>query len=188
MSTQAIDPMQKMLGRTFGAVLAFGLVTILIGVILMVFTQESVKFFAVMTAIYLLISGIFMLVSSFTTDVGGTGLRVLSALAGVASILLGIYALRDIAQAVEILVLLIGFAWIIRGIAEVIDGIASPGMPGRGWAIFMGALSLVAGIVVLVWPVTSIGVLVWVTGLWLVVLGIVEVIGSFQLRKLADAV
>jgi uncharacterized membrane protein HdeD (DUF308 family) len=51
--------------------------------------------------------------------------------------------------------------------------------------IFLGALSLLAGIVVLLWPGITLGALVWVTGLWLVVLGIIEVIGSFQLRGMA---
>ena len=54
--------------------------------------------------------------------------------------------------------------------------------------IFIGALSLVAGIVILAWPAITLNALVWVTGLWLVFLGIVEVFGSFQLRKLAQTV
>ncbi len=54
--------------------------------------------------------------------------------------------------------------------------------------IFIGALSLIAGIVVLAWPAITLNALVWVTGLWLVFLGIVEVFGSFQLRKMAQTV
>jgi uncharacterized membrane protein HdeD (DUF308 family) len=65
------------------------------------------------------------------------------------------------------------------------EGFAKPGIPARGWVIFMGVLSLVAGIVVLVWPDITLQALVWLVGLWLVVLGVIEVIGSFQLRKLA---
>ena len=84
-----------------------------------------------------------------------------------------------------ILALLIGVGWVVRGIAEIIEGIANPGMPARGWVIFIGALSLVAGIVILAWPAITLNALVWVTGLWLVFLGIVEVFASFQLRKLA---
>ena len=55
-----------MLGRSFGVVLAFGVATLALGVILMVFTEESVKFFAVICGIYLILSGIFMLVASFS--------------------------------------------------------------------------------------------------------------------------
>ncbi len=187
MSTTSVDPIQGALGRTFGTVLAFGVATIALGVILMVFTEQSVKFFAVIAGIYLIFSGIFLMVASFSSETGGTGIRVLSAIAGLFSVLLGIVAFRGISQAVAILALLIGVGWVVRGIAELIEGIANPGMPARGWVIFIGALSLVAGLVVLAWPAITLNALVWVTGLWLVLLGIVEVFGSFQLRKLAQA-
>ena len=185
MSTSAVDSAARLLGRSFGVVLAFGLATVVLGIILMAFTAESVKFFAVICGIYLILSGIFMVVASFSHEMGTTGMRVISAIGGVLSILLGVFAFRGIAEAVFILALLIGFGWIIRGVADVIEGVANPGMPGRGWVIFIGALSLLAGIVVLSWPAITLEVLVWVTGLWLVVLGIIEVIGSFQLRGMA---
>ena len=187
MSTTSVDPIQGMLGRTFGAVLAFGLATIALGVILMVFTEQSVKFFAVIAGIYLIVSGIFLMVASFSSETGGTGIRALSAIAGLFSVLLGIVAFRGVSQAVAILALLIGVGWVVRGIAELIEGLANPGMPARGWVIFIGALSLVAGLVVLAWPAITLNALVWVTGLWLVFLGLVEVFGSFQLRKIAQA-
>jgi len=185
MSTSAVGSPSQLLGRSFEVLLAFGLATVLLGVILMVFTEESVKFFAVICGIYLILSGIFMLVASFSESMQGAGLRVISAIGGLLSVLLGIVAFRGIAQAVFILALLIGFGWVIRGIAEVMEGIANPGMPGRGWAIFIGLLSLLAGIVVLAWPAITLNALVWVTGLWLVVLGVIEIIGSFQLKAMA---
>jgi uncharacterized membrane protein HdeD (DUF308 family) len=186
MSTSSADA-SRLLGRSFGVVLAFGIATVVLGIILMVFTEESVKFFAVICGIYLILSGIFMLVASFSDDMASTGMRVISAVGGLLSILLGIVALRGLAQAVAILALLIGVGWIIRGVADLVEGIAHPGMPARGWVIFLGLLSLAAGLVVLVWPAITRGALVWVTGLWLVVLGIIEVIGSFQLRGMARA-
>lgn len=188
MSSASVDPIQGMLGRTFGALLALGVATFALGLILMIFTEQSVKFFAVIAGIYLVISGIFLIVASFSSDTGGTGVRALSAIAGLFSVLLGIVAFRGISQAVAILALLIGIGWVVRGIAELIEGIANPGMPARGWVIFIGALSLVAGLVVLAWPAITLNALVWVTGLWLVLLGIVEIAGSLQLRRIAQTV
>ncbi|MFL6182534.1 MAG: HdeD family acid-resistance protein [Actinomycetes bacterium] len=184
MSMSSADA-SRLLGRSFGVVLAFGIATVALGIILMVFTEESVKFFAVICGIYLILSGVFMLVASFSDDVGTGGMRFISAVGGLLSILLGIVAFRGIAQAVVILALLIGVGWIIRGVADLVEGFANPGMPGRGWVIFIGLLSLLAGIVVLVWPAITLSALVWVSGLWLVALGIVEIIGSFQLRGMA---
>ena len=42
MSTSAVDPAARLLGRSFGVVLAFGLATVVLGIILMAFTAESV--------------------------------------------------------------------------------------------------------------------------------------------------
>lgn len=184
MSTTSADA-TRLLGRSFGVVLAFGLATIVLGILLMVFTEQSVKFLAVIVGIYLILSGIFMLVASFTREMDSTGMRVISAVGGLLSILLGIVALRGITNAVAILALLIGIGWIIRGIADVVEGLVNPGMPARGWVIFIGVLSLLAGVVVLLWPAITLGALVWVAGLWLVVLGVIEVAGSFQLRSMA---
>jgi hypothetical protein len=48
-------------------------------------------------------------------------------------------------------------AWIVNGAVEVFAALSHRGMQGRGWTIFMGLLSVLAGIVVLVyrrsrWP------------------------------------
>lgn len=187
MSDTGVDSVQKYLGRSWGLVLGFGLVTVTLGVVIMVWPQATVVVLALLMGIYLLVSGIFQLVASFTSDGASTGLRVFGAIAGSLSILLGLLAFRGLFQAVTILALLIGFGWLLRGIAEVVEALADKDMPGRGWAVTLGVVSAVAGVVVLVWPEPSLTVLVWVTGLWLVVLGLFEVLAAFALRKVAQA-
>ena len=49
-------------------------------------------------------------------------------------------------------------------------------------------ISVIAGFVVLVWPFDSIVVLVLVTGVWLVVTGVVQIVQAFQIRKDAKTV
>ena len=47
-----------------------------------------------------------------------------------------------------------------------------------------GILGIIAGVVVLVWPIGSLTVLTVVAGIWLVVLGLFEIIASFRVRSL----
>jgi uncharacterized membrane protein HdeD (DUF308 family) len=47
---------------------------------------------------------------------------------------------------------------------------------------------VIAGFVVLAWPFDSIAVLTLVVGVWLVVMGVVQVIQGFQIRKDAKTV
>jgi uncharacterized membrane protein HdeD (DUF308 family) len=46
---------------------------------------------------------------------------------------------------------------------------------------------LIGGMVVLVWPGISLATLAWVTGIWLIVSGIFEIVAAFRLKKLAKA-
>jgi uncharacterized membrane protein HdeD (DUF308 family) len=56
-------------------------------------------------------------------------------------------------------------------------------MQGRGWTIVMGLLSIVAGVVVLVYPGISLTALAAVLGVWLLVFGFMENVLAFQLRS-----
>ena len=44
---------------------------------------------------------------------------------------------------------------------------------------------ILGAIVIFVWPSRAIGMIVWITGIMLIVLGISEIVGAFQVKKLA---
>jgi uncharacterized membrane protein HdeD (DUF308 family) len=56
-------------------------------------------------------------------------------------------------------------------------------LPGRGWYGVLGVLSVIAGAIVLVWPWDSIVVLTLAAGVWLVVMGIVQIVQGFVMRN-----
>jgi uncharacterized membrane protein HdeD (DUF308 family) len=56
-------------------------------------------------------------------------------------------------------------------------------IPGREWAIFFGIISLIAGFTVLAYPFDSIVTLALVVGIWLIILGVMEVISGFGIRS-----
>jgi uncharacterized membrane protein HdeD (DUF308 family) len=58
---------------------------------------------------------------------------------------------------------------------------------GRGWNIFGGIIMLIGGLVVLTWPGISLVTLAWVTGIWLIVSGIFEIIAAFRLKSMHKA-
>ena len=66
-----------------------------------------------------------------------------------------------------------------------VAGISTAGAPGRGWAIFSGIVLFIGGIVILEWPINSAVTLAVVSGIFLMLFGIMEIIGAFQIRKLA---
>jgi uncharacterized membrane protein HdeD (DUF308 family) len=61
-------------------------------------------------------------------------------------------------------------------------------MPDRGWTVFTGVLSVIAGIIVLVWPGPTLLVLAIVLGIWLLIFGVMEIMAAFRLRRAHEVV
>ena len=172
-------------GRHWGVALSFGIISLLIGIAIMAWPDVTVGIIAILLGVWLLISGIFSLVSSFTTT-GDTAGRVFMGIAGAIAIILGVLCFRG--DETEILALFVGIGWLMQGIFQIIVGSQSRGQEGRGWDIFLGVIGAIAGIIVLVWPAPSLIVLAWVAGIWLAILGIITIIAAFRLRTIADRV
>jgi uncharacterized membrane protein HdeD (DUF308 family) len=175
------------IGRHWGWVLTFGILSILFGIVLLVWPGKTIVVLAVFLGAYLLVSGIFQVIAAFAGSDAPAGMRWLLGISGFFAIVLGLFAFRSYSHAVAILVLLIGFGWLVRGLAELFEGIAAKGVPGRGWEIFMGILGILAGLVVLMYPEPSLVVLATISGIWLIILGIFEIVGAFRLRNTAQA-
>ena len=71
--------------------------------------------------------------------------------------------------------------------ATTVSAISDPTLPGRGWEIFFGIISLIAGIVMLAWPGLSLLSLLTVVGVWLIVIGAFEIVSAFVIRKGTNA-
>ena len=106
-------------------------------------------------------------------------------ISGALSLVLGVLAFRHLGEGYAILLLAIwiGVSFIFQGVAETTLAITYKELPGRGWHIFLGVLSVVAGVVVMAWPFDSIVVLAIVTGVWLVVIGIFAIVWALQARR-----
>lgn len=163
----------------------FGLLAVILGVVILAWPGKSLLVAAVLFGIYLVVSGLVMVLLAFSLPLAGGGSRFLHFLAGAASIVLGVLAFRHFGEGYAILLLAIWVAvgFIFQGISSVAAAISHQGFPGRGWAIFFGAISLIAGLVVLAYPFTSIVTLMLVAGVWLVVLGVAEVIAGITMRR-----
>jgi len=174
-------------GRHWGWVLAFGIITLLAGLLTLAWPGRTIVVVAVLFGIQLVVAGIFRFVAALASDDESGGTRVLLALLGVLSFIVGLYALRHILITVAALALLLGIFWIVNGAVETFTALSHRGMQGRGWTIFMGLLSVVAGVVVLVYPGISLATLAIVLGFWLLVYGIMEIVLAFRLRSVGQA-
>jgi uncharacterized membrane protein HdeD (DUF308 family) len=168
-------------GRSWGWLLCIGILTLILGVLIVAYPSASLQVIAIFLGLSLFLNGLFRLVMAFTEVAEGH--RALWAILGVLSILVGILCLKHVFQTIAILALLLGAYWVVDGIIGFFASVSRKDTPNRGWAIFTSVLAFIAGIVVLVYPIKSAVTLAWVLGLWLIVLGIVGIIGAFMARS-----
>ena len=174
-------PVQRLARNAWQLVLVIGLAAIVLGVVVLTWPHATLAVVGVLFGIFLLVSGVFQLVAAFGTHAEGS-LRVLAFVSGALSILLGLFCLRGALESILLLALWIGIGWLFRGIAILMAATADPRMPARGWQLFAGAMSLVAGVVVLVAPVGSLKALTVLAGIWLLFMGVIEVGTAFGIR------
>jgi uncharacterized membrane protein HdeD (DUF308 family) len=175
------------IGRHWRWALTFGIITLLAGLLTLAWPGRTIVVVAVLFGAQLVVAGIFRFVAALASDDETGATRVLLALLGVLSFIVGLYALGHVLLTIAALALLLGIFWIVNGAVEVFAALSHRGMQGRGWTIFMGLLSVLAGVVVLVYPGISLATLAVVLGFWLVVFGIMEIVLAFRLRSLGHA-
>ena len=170
-------------GRAWWWPALFGVVSIIAGVLALVWPGPTLVVLAVLFGIELIVWGIFRLVGAITFGDAGGGARTLWAILGVLSLLLGFYSLRHIEITLLALGLLLGIFWLVDGIGLIVSAVEHRGMPGRGLSLLSGVLGVIAGLILLVWPSISLLTLAWLAGLWLLILGITQITVAMQLRR-----
>jgi uncharacterized membrane protein HdeD (DUF308 family) len=183
----------KLLQHLWKSTLISGLLAVVLGVLILVWPGKSLIVASVLFGIYLLVSGVAQVIFAFSLHVSA-GSRILLFVSGAASLILAVLAFRHFGEGYAILLLAIWIAvgFIFRGTATTVSAISEPRLPGRGWAIFFGVITMIAGVIVLAYPFDSIVTLTLVAGIWLIIIGVFEMISAFGIRsdgkKLKDAV
>ncbi|MGW9040620.1 HdeD family acid-resistance protein, partial [Streptomyces sp. NPDC055721] len=171
-------PLAMLAGAAWQALLVAGLVSVVLGILVLVWPDASLRVAGVLFGLYLLFSGVMQLVAAFGTH-ATTALRVMAFISGALSILLGLFCFRGAMQSTLLLALWIGIGWLFRGITQTVAAASDAAMPARGWQIFLGVVSAIAGVVLIVSPLESAKVLTVLVGVWLLVVGVVEAVTAF---------
>jgi uncharacterized membrane protein HdeD (DUF308 family) len=177
----------RIIGKSWGWVLFFGIVTLILGVLVTVRPKDTIYAFAILLGIWLFVAGLFRMVMAIADheDTGGT--RWLMAFLGLLSVIVGILFLHRTDDTVTTLGFLIGLFWVIGGLVEFFTAYSDRELPARAWRIGMGVLAFAAGVVTLVYPHLTLTLLAVIIGIWLIIYGLLEIVLSLQLRKLATA-
>jgi uncharacterized membrane protein HdeD (DUF308 family) len=168
------------MAESWQASLVLGVLTVVLGLIVSFHPTGSLNLLAVLIGILMILSGIFQLIRVFDPREPH---RVWLGISGLLFIVIGVVLIRHLDLTRAVIGLVVGITWIVQGLTALIGGIAGGVREGRAWWIAFGAVSLIAGIVVTATPESSITVLAVLIGIWTIVIGILEIIGAFLLRR-----
>ena len=156
-----------------------GVVTVILGLIIALHPSGSLNIIAVLIGVLLVISGIFYLVQAFDRSEPH---QVWLGIAGLLLVVIGVILIRHLNLTVALVGLVIGVTWIVQGLASLVTAFSGGTAERRGWWIFFGLIGLIAGIVVVAVPTTSVTVLAVLVGIWFIAEGLVEIVGGFMQR------
>ncbi len=179
-----ISPGFTRLADHWGALLAYGLITFGLAVVFVVWTDETLVVFAVLMAIQLLVAGVYRIVTAIGGGSHDTGVRALIGLSGALAVVVGLLFLRDPLQTVQVLGLILGVWWLVSGAIDFLSGLLAAHHDHRAWDITTGAISMVAGGFLMVYPEASLDFLVILASVWLFAIAVIAIITALRLRSL----
>lgn len=163
--------------------LAIGVLSIIAGVIVLIKPSNSLATIAVVVGIFVLIEGIFALISSLSHDTENRGL---TAILGVLSLVVGIFLIRHPVHGVTVVAMFVGIWLIVMGSLRLVLAFETVGH--RGWRITVAIVEIVAGIVIVASPNIGIATLAILVGISLILNGVTLAALGFVLHSAKDAV
>lgn len=161
--------------------LALGALSVVVGFLLLIDLAEAVWALALFVAFGLVVEGLGELLAV------GRYRTMLGTVAGVVLIVGGILAVSWPDITLWALAVVTGVGLILSGIPRLMGAFTQPRPEGWQWLAAGGALSLVAGVLALVWPGATVLVLAILLGIRLVFFGASEIAFALALRDVHKA-
>jgi len=170
----------RSIGRKWWLLALLGVVTFGFGVALTFKPGKSVHTIAVIIGIWLLVVGVVRLIQA----IGATGERVGLLIVGLLAILIALLLLHHTTTTVEVLGFTIGIFWTIGGLSQLIHGFTADDGAVSWPEVFLGVIGTAIGVLCLVYPSLSLSIICVITGVGMIVYGIVQIAVSLQVRRL----
>lgn len=110
-----------------------------------------------------------------------------SVVRGALAIVFGIVALVWPTQTAVVIAVLVGIFALVDGVVDLIEAIRYRGAPGLGVRVVLGVTSLVLGLIILLWPKTSLAVLAILFAIWWILIGALQIVANLQIRRQAGS-
>ena len=143
-----------------GLLITLGILNIIFGFVALGSPLIAGAAVTLLIGIMLTLSGVFELVFAFSKH--GWKAGVFTFIAGIISILVGVFIMANPAAALLTLTLILSIYFVVDGVSKIVASFKTQTGPGRGMGVFGGVVSLLLGIMIWrQWPVSG----VWAVGI-----------------------
>lgn len=161
-----------------------GFLAVVFGLLALIWPKQAIPGLVVIFGAFVLTDGIFGLLAGFGT-LGSNERWWMALLQGVAGSIVGSMALMSLDKSAPVLAYFIAACVVISGAIELVAAIQLKYAIPRKWSmIYCAALSILLGILLFIVPRAGTQGLVWIVGLFAMVLGILLIMVALRVRGL----
>ncbi|MEV0232559.1 HdeD family acid-resistance protein [Nonomuraea sp. NPDC050786] len=172
--------------RSWWLLLLRGLASILFGFLALVWPAITLFVLVAVFGAYALVSGAFELFAGFRH---GATSRAWLIISGIVGILVGIATFIWPGITSLALLFIVAFWAIVTGVLEIVAGIRLRKTIDNEWMLIIGGvLSVIFGVLLLVWPVPGLLSLVWLVGVFAILHGVAEIALAFRVKNFTQRV
>ena len=161
-----------------------GLLSVAAGILALAYEEVTLLALGLIFGVYILVFGTFALVAGFEPGAPPSH-AVLRTVVGIVAILAGLVLVVRPGASVVVLLIALGFWFIITGVGDLVRGITQPGQ--RWISILLGLIGIAAGVIVLGDPDIGLRTLAILAGILFIVRGVVEMAVGWELRRIHGA-
>jgi uncharacterized membrane protein HdeD (DUF308 family) len=170
--------------RHTGLRLAIGILSIVVGILVIARPVNTLVFVAVLFGLQLIILGVVRIVLAASASGLPRWLKILSIVLGILTVIAGVICFTRPQASLIILAILLAAGWIADGIADLARGFSGERSGGeRTYLIILGVVSIVAGLVVAIFPGPSLVLLAQIAGVALLFIGALTCLSAIMGRR-----
>lgn len=168
-----------------GIVIAAGAISIVVGLLAIVYPDITLLALAIFAGINLILVGVMSLIDAFSPD-ADAGSKALSAILGVLGLIAGLVVLRRPGETLLALVLVLGIWLIVSGVVAFFRAFST--LENRAAQMLVAIGEIVLGILILSLPDVSLRTVAIFAGIGFILRGALAVYVGLQLRKVKPPV
>ncbi|MGH3390947.1 MAG: HdeD family acid-resistance protein [Actinomadura sp.] len=173
--------MLEHLARYWWVLTVRGVLAIIFGILAVVWPAITLLALAILFGAYVLVNGLFAAIGAVRAESDSRALLVLEAILG---ILVGLLTLVWPGATLLAVTILIGAWALITGIAQIVTAVRlRKEIRGELLYILAGAVSVLFGLMVLVWPIRGALAVAWIIGIYAILFGILLIALSLRVRR-----